>query len=277
MAKVTDKTEIRKAIAKYCEEKAISRKELSTQMGISNATISNIDNEKWDNIDEKMWQKIWNYVRPINTNALFQTKDYQTAINLCQNAKELHLMAGLIADTGMGKTTALRSFSRQENVFYIYYDANMRPNHFYHELGKQLGYDYDSTMYNMVNRACSVLNSLNDPLIIIDEAGKLTDPMLLSLHALRDKTQQNCGIVFGGMPYFKNNLIKKTNKQKVGISEFMRRIQIWNELEGLSKSEIEYICDANGITEKEDLKRFMYKKRFGDLTNEILLFKTLYR
>lgn len=277
MTKVTDKIEIKNAIAKYCTEKGISRKGLSTQIGISNATISNIENDKWDNIDDGMWIKIRNYIRPSNASQLFTTIDYQTAYNLCQSAKYHHLMAGLIADTGMGKTTALRAFARQENVFYIYYDANMRPNHFYHELGKQLGYDYDSTMYNMVNRACEVLNSLQDPLIIIDEAGKLTDPMLLSLHALRDKTLQNCGIVFGGMPYFKNNLIKKTNKQKVGISEFLRRVQIWNELDGLRRDEIEYICEQNGITDKADLKRFMYKKRFGDLTNEILLFKTLNR
>lgn len=268
-----DKSEIKNAIGKYCGEKGISRKELSTRIGVSNATLSNIENDKWDNIDDKMWTKIWNYIRPMNIPKLYNTSDYETANALCASAQDHNMMVGLVADTGMGKTTALLDYARRENVFYIYYDANMRPNHFYHELGKQLGYDYDATMYNMVNRACDVLNSLHKPLIIIDEAGKLTDPMLLSLHTLRDKTIQNCGIVLGGMPYFKNNLIKKTNKQKVGISEFLRRVQVWNELQGLSKVEIEYICEANGITEPAELKRFAHKKRFGDLTNELLLYK----
>lgn len=277
MTKVTEKLEIKNAINSYCTELGISKKELATRIGISGATLSNIEHDKWENIDEKMWTRIYNYVKPSDADQIFTTYDFQIATNLCQSAKDHHLMVGLVADTGMGKTTALKAFSRQENVFYIYYDANMRPNHFYHELGKLLGYDYDATMYNMVNRACDTLNSLNKPLIIIDEAGKLTDAMLLSLHTLRDKTKQNCGIVLAGMPYFKNNLIKKSNKQKIGISEFMRRVQIWDELGGLKRDEIEYICTVHGITDKSEQKKFLYKKRFGDLTNELLLYKTLNR
>lgn len=275
MTKVAERTEIKNAVNSYCKAKAMSKEDLALQIGISGATLSDIANDKWDAINERMWQKVWNYVRPFNIPQLYKTADFQAAENLCLKAKANHYMAGLLADTGMGKTTALKSIARQENVFYIYYDTNMRPNHFFYELGKLLGYEYEAKMYDMVNKVCDTLNTLDSPLILIDEAGKLTDPMLMAIHVLRDKTIHNCGIVLGGMPYFKHNLIKKANKQKIGISEFYRRIMIWNELGGLSNDEIEFICQNNGITDKKEIARFRPYRKFGDLANELLLYKTL--
>lgn len=275
MANLPEKFEIKNAVEEYCKLKAISKADLAVQIGISGATLSNIANDKWTSIDAKMWQKVWNYVRPVNVSSLYDTADFAAVRNLCEKAKANHFMAGLTGDTGTGKTTALKAFARNENVFYIYYDSNMRPKHFFYELGRLLGYDFEGNMYELVNRASETLNGLNSPLIIIDEASKLTDPMLMALHVLRDKTLNNCGIVLAGMPYFRANLIKKANKQKVGISEFLRRVMLWHELNGLQASEIDFICLNNGITDKKEIARFRPYKRFGDLTNEILLYRTI--
>jgi DNA transposition AAA+ family ATPase len=276
MAKVPEKNEIKIAITDYCEIKAISRNELAVQVGVSSATLSNMLNDKWESIDDKMWLKVWNHVKDSIVPNLFNTADFQAVTALCDNVKTNNYMAGLIADYGMGKTTALKAFSRKENVFYIYYDFNMKPKHFFYELGKMLGFDYDANVYDQVKRCCDTLNSLINPLIIIDEASKLTDSMLMTLHVLRDKTKHNCGILLSGMPYFKSNLIKKANKQKTGISEFLSRIMIWHELEGLRNSEIEFICGSHGITDKKEIQRLRAFKKFRDLDNEILLHNTIY-
>lgn len=274
MTNINEKNEIRKAIEDYCKAKSISRNELAIQIGVSSATLSNIVNEKWESIDAKMWTKINNHLKP-TTAKIFNTSDFNAVMNLCNKVKENHFMAGLTAETGMGKTTALQAFTRKENVFYIYYDANMKPKNFFYELGKLMGYDYEANVYEQVKKACDTLNTLHNPLIIIDEAGKLTDAMLLTLHVLRDKTIKNCGIILAGMPYFRANLIKKANKQKTGISEFLRRVMIWNELEGLKNSEIDFICESHSITDKKEIARLRNFKRFGDLENEILLHTTI--
>jgi hypothetical protein len=73
------------------------------------------------------------------------------------------------------------------------------------------------------------------------------------------------------MPYFRNNLLKFSNKQKEGYAEFLRRINLWQELTGLSRKEIEYICRNNGIEDEQTIREMQGKKRFGDLHNEILL------
>lgn len=219
MANIPDKSEIKKAVNSYCNTKQISKNDLGVQMGVSGATLSKIENEDWQTINDKMWQKVWHYVRPLTDN-VYQTQDFATVSNLCTRSKDHHLMSGLVGDTGMGKTTALKLYARKENVYYIYFDMNMRPKHFFFELGKLLGFELETNPYEMVKAIAEALNQKSSPLIIIDEAGKLSDQIIMMLHVLRDKTMHNCGIVLAGMPYFKSNLIKKSNKQKIGISEF---------------------------------------------------------
>lgn len=275
MAKVTEKSEVSKAISEYCLQKGISRNDLAVRIGVSGATLSNMCNEKWERIDDRMWQRVWNHVRPLNLSKLFNTADFSAVANLCQRTRENHLMTGLIGDTGMGKTVALEASSRRENVFYIYYNSTMRPKHFFYELGRLLGYDFEGPMYDMVNRACDALNGMDNPLVIIDEAGKLTDVMLQHLHVLRDRTMHNCGILLAGMPYFRSHLEKKALRQKVGISEFLRRVGLWHEMNGLTKAEIEFVCREHGITGKDETREFMRYRRFGDLANAILLYNAI--
>jgi hypothetical protein len=97
--------------------------------------------------------------------------------------------------------------------------------------------------------------------------------MILYLHVLRDKTIKNCGILLGGMPYFKTNLIKYSNKEKEGYAEFLRRINVWHTLKGLSRKEIDLICKEYGIRDAETIREMMPNKRFGDLYNAILLYQ----
>src|SRR5690606_8503993 len=117
MANLPEKTEIKKAITDYCQQKGISKNALAGQIGISAATVSNILNDKWASIDGSMWLRVWNYVRPLNVPKLFSTGDFNAVTNLCQVARDHHLMVGLISDYGMGKTTALKAYARNENVY----------------------------------------------------------------------------------------------------------------------------------------------------------------
>ena len=147
----------------------------------------------------------------------------------------------------------------------------MSPKHFFMSLLKEMGISFEGNINAMVNRISDELNMLNNPLIIVDEAGKISHTMVLYLHVLRDKTSKNCGIVLSGMPYFKSNMIKFSNKQKEGYAEFYRRINVWQELKGLSRVEIASICTHYGIIDADILREMQGKKRFGDLYNEILL------
>lgn len=136
-----------------------------------------------------------------------------------------------------------------------------------------MGISFEGSIHDMVNRIADEINTMSSPLIIIDESGKITHSMIMYLQVLRDKTIKNCGIVLGGMPYFKSTLIKNSTKQKEGYAEFYRRVNLWQTLDGLSRAEITYICQSNGITDEETLREMYSKKKFGDLQNAISFYK----
>ncbi len=274
MANLPQKNEIKEAIKVYKASKGLSQNKLATQIGISAATLSQIENDNWQDIKEDMWRKVWNKVSNVQqVNNLFETTDFKACFNACEAARKHHLMVGIIGDTGLGKTTALEAYSSRKNVFYVAYDKTMKPKQFFIALLREMGISFEGSINEMVNRIAEELNIISSPLVIIDEAGKITHTMILYLHVLRDKTNKNCGIALGGMPYFKSNLIKLSNKEKEGYAEFYRRINVWHTLKGLSRSEIEYICQSACITDIEIIKDMQSKKKFGELSNAILLYQ----
>ena len=268
-----EKNKIKAAINAYCDAKGISKNELAIQIPVSPATLSKIEQDNWESINEKLWRKIGLKVLNTSKPELFETNDFKSCLNACEIARKNRFMVGLTGDTGTGKTTALETVAMGKNTFYVPYDKTMKPKQFFVSLLREMGIAFDGSINEMVNRIAEELNVMNSPLLIIDEAGKITHTMILYLHVLRDKTIKNCGIVLGGMPYFKSNLIKFSNKQKEGYAEFLRRINVWHSLKGLSRAEIQIICIEHGITDTEIIKSLQAKKLFGELYNAILLYQ----
>lgn len=269
------KTEIKQVINDYCEEKGLSKSAFAVKCGVSEATLSFIENGKWQNVSDEMIQKIRSFINQGMIDTIYQSFDFVDTFRACDKARKYRLMVGITADTGMGKTTALRTYSRQKNVYYVSYDKTMRAAQFFVELLKELSVSFSGSLNEMMNRAAEELNRKESPLLIIDECGKLTHSMILYLQVLRDKTLSNCGIILAGMPYFKANLQKFSTREKEGYAEFLRRVNVWHTYIGLQTKEIEEICRQNGINDKEKVRELKRNRRFGDLMNEICLYKIM--
>lgn len=269
------KIEIKQVINDYCEGKGLSKAAFAIKCGVSEATLSAIENEKWQNLSEEIIQKIMSFINQGMVETLYQSYDFIDTFKACDKARKYRLMIGITADTGMGKTTALRTYARQKNVYYISYDKTMKATQFFVELLKELSVSFSGSLNEMMNRAADELNRKKSPVLIIDECGKLTHSMILYLQVLRDKTLSNCGIILAGMPYFKSNLQKFAIREKEGYAEFLRRINVWHTYIGLQAKEIEEICSLNGIADKEKIRELKRNKRFGDLMNEIYLYKIM--
>lgn len=202
---------------------------------------------------------------------LFKTADFEAVFKACETARLHHLMIGLIGDTGMGKTTSITAYSKKRNVIRISYEKSMNPRLFFSVLLKKLGADFEGRVYSEIDMVTDLLKRMDNPLLIIDEAGKIPHTLFLHLHDLRERTKDDAGVVLTGMPYFKSNLQKFSNRGKEGCSEFLRRINVWHELQGLSRAESIEVAKDHGITDPEQLKEFARIRRFGDLMNKILL------
>lgn len=272
-ANLPEKAEIKKAVNDYCKEKGLSKASFAVKSDVSDATLCALEKENWNSLSKAMLLKLWNFVNQDKVEELYQSVDFVSTFNACDKARKYRFMVGITADTGMGKTTALRTYARQKNVFYVSYDKTMNAGQFFIALLRELAIPFFGTLNEMMNRAAEELNRLESPLVIVDEAGKLTHSMILYLQVLRDKTSGNCGLVLAGMPYFKANMQKYATREKEGYAEFLRRVNVWQPLEGLQPKEIEEICAIHGITSKEKVRELKRQKRFGDLMNEVYLYK----
>ena len=275
MTKVQQKIELKALISQYCEQKGLSRADFAVKSGVSGATLSAIDNEQWDNVSSAMVSRLENFIKNDSPEAIYNTADFDSVMRLCDAVYAHRLIIGLIGDTGTGKTTALKAYSCRRNVFRVTFEKSMNPRQFFKSLLRELGIDFEGNVNAMIARAAHEINMKEKPLLIIDEAGKITHPVMLYLHDLREKTLSNCGVALAGMPYFRDNRQKNAGWGKEGYSEFLRRVNLWHRLEGLSASEIMYIAREQGVSDERRLKEMSSKRRFGDLMNEILLDKVL--
>ncbi len=273
--------ETKNAVNNFILDKGISKTKLAKDIGISGSTLSNLEAERFELVSEEMILIISNYLNRLKPEwNLIITTNFQALHKICNDAKRNSKMVGVIGYTGAGKTTALNEYYRtKKNVFLVTCKKSMKPRQFFEKLLKQLGVNYTGSIYDMIEKTSELLNSKNNPLLIIDEAGKLSPALLLYLHDLRDNTINSSGIVLAGVDYFKNNLIKAVTKQKEGMPELFSRIVTWYELRAINRAEITAICKANGLEDEavitELLKGENKVKDFRELENAIINYQQL--
>jgi DNA transposition AAA+ family ATPase len=208
-----------------------------------------------------MKSKNWNLV---------ETSGYHTISKVCKTVMYTKEMVGITGKPGAGKTTALKVFcANNKDAIYIRAKKSMRPKRFFEQLLKVMGVNYSGTIYDMIERIATEWNEKSASLIVIDEAGKIDQTMMMYLHDLRDETEETTGIVLTGVEYFKTNLKKAVDKQKQGMPEFYSRISRWYILGEPTRPEIEAICKGNGLIDSTIIKKIQQFKNFRQVANQI--------
>lgn len=265
---------IKPQIEAYLTERGISQNFLANLVGISGATISKMLSGDWEDISLSMWQRVWMEVRPVCDGfKVIETVNMDAINQMCIDAKSNSKLLSVIGYPGAGKTVSLKFFERENpNSYRIECKKAMRPRQFLAEILKRMGVKFSGTVYEMVDRISLELIIREKPVLLIDEAGKLSDAALLYLHDIRDNTEGNAGIVMAGVDYFRQRFLKEEAKhplrQKPGIPEFYSRVMDWQELRRPTKAEIKAIAQANSY--ESDLQSLTTKRDFRAIRNEIL-------
>jgi len=261
----TINSQIRTGIDELCSRKGISKSKLATMIGVSPSALTNLE----ANSDETN-NRIRLFISPKQELQLVATVNFQTVHKVANDAKRNHKLTCIIGYTGAGKTTALTNYSENNrNVYYLKCIKSMRPKQFFRKLIQEMGLSYSGSIYEMIERISEELNSKKNPLIIIDEAGKLTQTVLMYLHDLRNLTEGSTGMLLAGVEYFKTNLEKWVDRQKEGMPEFYDRIMYWQELKYPTKSEVRAICEAYGINDAEIVGELAKLRSYRKINNEI--------
>ncbi len=200
---------------------------------------------------------------------------------LLNDASNWNQVYGITGSPGCGKSHIAREFAASNaNVFHISCDEFWNKKQFLQELLAKMGDDPSGMNCNdMMGKIVNVMLGLENPLIILDEADKLNDPVLYLFITLYNRLEDKCGIILMATDHLEKRINKGLRLNRKGYKEIFSRLgRKFIKLPEVSEKDILSVCKANGvessisITEiwndsEGDLRRV--KERFTPLRTEI--------
>ncbi len=258
MILASQKLEITQKLRLYCDRHGSQNKAANTLKGISSATISQLLNQNWDLITDEMWRNLasqigWNQ----NTWEVVQTRDYKLVTKLLTDAQDYSNVFAITGEAGSGKSVAVRQYADgNKNAYLLCCNEYWNRKFFLTELLTAMGRDYSGlTVAEMMQEAVQLLKKQSNPILIMDEADKLSDQVLYFFITIYNQLEDNCGIVMCATDHLSKRIRKGLKLNKKGYKEIYSRIgRKFIELKGVSSSDITQICLANGIQDKKKIR-----------------------
>lgn len=249
------KTAVVEAIEQTIQRTSKSQNALAKELEISPSTLSDIRNKNWTRISDEMWNKLQGRLR-LDSWRIIETPNLVRIKNMCMDAQHNQRFLALAEFTGAGKTTALRHYcNTNTNACYMLANALMRPQDLVDAIMKAINIEAAGTQLSKVNAICNKLNSLEKPLLVIDDFGKLSDACYRILQIIYDNTERNAGIVIAGTERLKNYILNMAKKDKLGFRELKRRVAGWQALVKPTKKEVANLCQLHGIADNAFMKQ----------------------
>lgn len=232
-----------------------SQNKAAQSLGISAATLSSILSGKWKNISEDMWRNLAVQVRATTTDEwqIVQTAAHQEMNYVMDDAQKWKNVTWVVGDAGCGKTTTAKLYeSMHEEAFYILCSEDMKRGDFIRDIAKRIGIRTDGfSLRDNLDNIIMALVQMESPLLIFDEADKLSERVFHYFIDLYNRLEDNCGIVFFSTSYIKRRIKMGKRYDKKGYNEIDSRIgRKFFDLEATTARDVYAVCTANGVSDK---------------------------
>lgn len=263
------KEEIVAQLRSYVERKGSQKKAANSLDGVSSATINKMLNgTDWETISEEMWRSVAQQTRTKSEGwQLADTSVHREMTMLLTRAQQDALVAGVVGAAGSGKTETCREYADEHrNVYHITCGEHWNRRTFVSKVLKAMGSNVAGyTINDMMEEVVDALSRADTPLLILDEADKLSDQVLYFFITLYNQLEGRCGIVLCGTQYLKARIIRGVRLGKKGFEEILSRLgRRFFELAEIGEEDVALVCVANGI--ESDVKiRKITKESESDL------------
>ena len=188
---------------------------------------------------------------------IVETSAYQEIRYALDDAQHWRNVTWIVGEAGCGKTTTARLYTdKNREVFYILCSEDMKKGDFVREIARKVGIKTDG--HNIREIWSLILDDviqMDAPLLIFDEADKLTEPVFHYFISMYNKLEDKSGIVFMSTDYIKKRISLGLRHQKPGYKEFFSRMgRKYFELEETTANDVYSICVANGVQDKKKIE-----------------------
>lgn len=253
-----EKSLIADRLRSYCKQKGSQNKAANSLHGVSSATISQALSGNWELISDEMWRNLASQIGVSERGAwqIVETGAYQEMVFAMQDAQQVQNVTWVVGEAGCGKTTAARLFADSTSeVFYILCSEDMKKSDFIREIARKIGLRTEGySVRELLDRIIDSVVQMQAPLLLFDEADKLTERVFHYFIDLYNRLEDKCGIVFFSTGYIKRRMQMGLRYNKCGYNEIHSRIgRKFFELDGTSAQDVYSICVANGVTDKKHI------------------------
>ncbi len=278
------KAEIVKQLNNRMVDQTLSQSKVATMIGISAATINQMLGGDWKTKDKLISDQMWNKVDAWLANhrewtTVISDPNYKKVYNICLHSQKQSQSRAIIGVPGTGKSNTLREYaSKNGNVFYVECAEYWTKKVFLNKLKKAMGLNIEEgSIHEIVESIIEALKRTKMPLIIIDEADKLKDPVLNFFNCFYNETLHRCGFVVAGAPYLEARILKGVRLNKQSYREMYSRLGgEFLQVKPATAASITNICKANGVINDADIERIVARCASGDLRavkNEVSNYK----
>lgn len=233
-----------------------NNKELAAhKLGVSPAMMYEIVRGNWPKIALKVFEQMQRLAGFRKDWQMVETSNYVKIRGSVRMTQQEQSMYALIGETGTGKSGAAEDIvSKTDNAYYVLADATMSQKGFcdaiLNALGVRDAYNYRG-IEAKVNAIVTRLLSINQPLLVLDDAGKLRMNCVKYIQIIYDRTtaKNRAGILLIGTETLYEMVVKNAETNKFHMRELYGRIGDWSVLSYPQRGDIDKICHANGITD----------------------------
>jgi hypothetical protein len=257
---ITDKEKesIREKLRAYVEKYNSQNKAAASLKGTSAGTVSTIlSGGQDDRISESMWRKIAAQVGGLTAPGdewqvaeTYAFKEMTSVMEDCQLYKNVTWVTG---EAGSGKSTTARSYeASHREVFYMLCAEDMHRADFVREIARTIGLSSDGvTIRDLWELILEEVIQMEAPLLIFDEADKLSEAVFHYFISMYNKIEDRAGIVFLSTDTIKRRIQMGLRYGRPGYKEFFSRIgRKYFDVAAADKNDIAAVCMANGVTDK---------------------------
>ena len=148
-------------------------------------------------------------------------KEVDSSLRFCQEFSKSMI---LVDDCGIGKTYCAKNVvGLLKNAFYVDCSQSKTSSEFVRSLARIIGVDDRGKINAIKSDVKYCLNTLENPLVVMDEAGDLNTNAYLTLKELWNATEKSCGWYMIGAEGLQHKIEKAINRKAVGFAELFSR------------------------------------------------------